>query len=210
MEEQNKELTVIKKIENQLQKPRMPAIYPLYAMHRKELRALKDKNLGNLRGQLSNIKTLKKEEYLKKYSEEIKKEIDSNKAVCEGMNQDWDGRLKTIMSLLEKRLKLEKKTDTTKLDLEHGYNDVAKLLISATDMHRTFSFNPDKASKKIADEEFEKKFGKSFSTVSSKIDDIETKYEEAINFGDLEIVKQLYYMMKKSDKLFEKIKDLEV
>jgi len=49
-----------------------------------------------------------------------------------------------------------------------------------------------------------------FKEVRNLIDDMNTKYEEAINFGDLEIVKELYFILKDGDKFLEKLINLEV
>lgn len=201
-------LMLIDNIEKRLRQKREPIVFPLTPTHRKELRQLRDKNIGELSNQLSTIKQLKKEEYIKKYAKDIEKKFNDKQKVCDKLNTDWGIRIGKIVKLLKGRKELEKATDIKFLTLSSDYNNIRTLKIS--DLKRKFSIDKENVSKAIAEENFNKKYGANFSAIQKKIVDIVTKYEEAINFGDLEIVKELYYIMKTSNKLFEKIEKLEV
>jgi len=202
------DLVIVDKIEKKLQEPREPTIFPLTPTHRKELRQLRNSNVGNLRSRLSTIETLKREEYEKKYAKEIEKELGKYEGLCETLNTDWEERVKRINKILEERKKLEDKSNVNKLSLNSGYGDVADL--SKLEVKREYSLDRKQKSSEIAQEEFNEKYKDKFNAVQKRIDTIVTHYEEAINFGDLEIVKKLYYMMKTADKFFEKVSNLKI
>lgn len=203
------ELILADKIDKKLQERREPVIFPLAHNHRKELRKLRDENIGNLRDRLNTIKRLKEEEYIKKHKDEIEEGLVGYEKKCVILNKDWDKRASTINKIIKERKKLEKKYNIPNATINHDYGNICNLNISEK-QNRTFKFNRDNAINGIAKKQFEDKFGKPFEMVGKKIDDIHTKYEEAINFGDLEIVKQLYYLMKKAEGFFDKIDMLEV
>ncbi len=203
------ELSLVDNIEKRLRSKREPTIFPLTPTHRKELRELKKTNIGNIIERMRTLRELKRDEYLKKYKAEIQKELDSKKIICNSLNADWKKRIEKINKILMERKFMESKTDLKFLNVNNDWSNIAKLEpISESD--RKISFDADKATKQISDEEFGNKFGIKFDDVQKKIDDINTKYEEAINFGDLEIVKELYYIMKSTDKFFEKVSAIKV
>ncbi len=205
---QKNELVVYNSIERRLREPRKEIVFPLTPTHRKELRILKNTNLGNLNSRLSVIRKLKGEEYFKKHKAEILRELSDKQKICQGLNVDWQTRLKKINLILEERRKIESKADIKCLNLANDYGEVADLKTIKND--RKYSIDEEQVADKIARDQFDKRYKQSFDEVSRRINDIETKYEEAINFGDLEIVKELYYIMKSSDKLFEKINNLKI
>ncbi len=202
------DLIVVDKIEKQLMQKREPAIFPLTPTHRKELRNLRDANIGDMRFRLNTIKDLKLEEYQKKYSSEIEKELEKYEGLNKTLNDDWVIRLKKINVILQERQKFEEKFKVEKLKLYTDYDNVAKL--ETVKCNREFSFDRKQKSFEIIEHEFKEKYGKSFDAVGKKIDGVVTQYEEAINFGDLEIVKKLYYMMKNADNFFKKISELKI
>jgi hypothetical protein len=203
------ELMVVENIEKRLRMRREPVIFPLTPTHRKELRELKNRNVGDLRNRLSVIKKLKLDEFKKNNYDKISKNLQGCKKISEDLNSDWESRIEKIRLVLSERKEFEKKFDTKYLDLNNDYGDIAQLKIE-NDFKRKFKFDEDNVVRKIADEMFEKKYSISFEQVSKQIDDVCTKYEEAINFGDLEIVKELYYIMKSADKFFDKVANLKV
>ncbi len=202
------ELIIADKIEKQLQEPREPTIFPLTPTHRKELRTLRDDNIGSLRQRLRNIETLKREEYQKKYSKDIEKELGKHEKLASYLNKDWKQRLVQINNILQDRKKLEEKSDVKRLYLNSGWEDIAKL--KDFDLKREYTLDREHKANEIARDEFEEKYKETFNSVLKKIDIIFTQYEEAINFGDLEIVKKLYYIMKTSDSFFQKISELKI
>ena len=203
------ELILIDKIEKKLQEQREPPIFPLSPSHRKELRKLRDDNIGSLKERLRAIETIKREEYEKKYSKQIEKELERHEGTAKSLNIDWENRIEKINIILKERKQLEEKFDITKLYLNYDYNELSKLN-DESKPKREFGFDRKQKALEIAREEFRKKYGDKFKKVEEKIDIIVTHYEEAINFGDLEIVKKLYYMMKKSDNFFIKVSELKI
>ncbi len=203
------ELILVEDIEKRLKAKREPPVFPLTPTHRKELRILKRTNIGNLMDRMRTLKELKREEYLTKYKKEIQKEFDIKKSICDSLNADWKERIDKINKLLDERKILEKKTDLKFLNINNDWSNIAKLeKVQESDRH--ISFEVDRAIRQISDDEFDKKYGVKFTDIQKKIDDVNTKYEEAINFGDLEIVKELYYIMKSADRFFDKVSNLEI
>ena len=202
------DLIIIDKIEKKLQEKREPPIFPLASNHRKELRKLRDDNVGNLRERLRTIETLKKEEYEKKYAKQIEKELERYEGISKKLNFDWCERLKKINKIVSERKELEEKSHINKLSINNGYDEISEL--KKVKSKREFSLDRKRKALEIAREEFDKKYGDKFNDVEKRINVIVTHYEEAINFGDLEIVKKIYYMMKKSDEFFTKVSDLKV
>jgi len=203
------ELILVENIEKRLREKREPPIFPLSPTHRKELRELRDRNVGDLRERLRIIKQLKKEEYKKKYFTEIQTELKKVEHTCKLLNEDWTKRIEKMNEILRERKELENKNDIKCLDLKCSWNKISELK-EIKEEERKFIFDKNDMTNHIAEKEFERKYAKSFELVSKKIDDIYTKYEEAINFGDLEIVKALYYIMKTAENFFDKVNNLRI
>lgn len=203
------ELILVDRIEKKLREVREPPVFPLSPSHRKELRELRNRNIGDLRQRLRTIRDLKQEEYKRKYSSDIKSELENYDKVCKLLNNDWNVRIVKLNKILQERKELEKKYNVDLLKLDHNYNTISQLK-EIKEEERKFSFDSESFANNISEKEFNKKYGKSFEMVSKKIDDVHTKYEEAINFGDLEIVKQLYYIMKSAESFFVDVSNLKV
>jgi len=201
------DLMLIDKIEKRLKEKRKEVVFPLTPTHRSELRKLKNTNVGGLNDRLRNIEKLKEDEYLKKYKEDTIKELRKKEKIIKRLNDDWERRIGLINSIIKERKILEEEENLVNLNINSDWNDISSL----GEIHYKRNYNiDDDAWRKIGRDDFKKKYKDSFDKVRDKILDIETKYEEAINFGDLEIVKELYYMMKTSDVLFEKIDKLDI
>jgi len=203
------ELMVLEKIQSKLQGRREPEIFPLAALHRKELRALKKDSVGNLRHRLATIRSLKKEEYAKKYATDIKAELDKFSKDAIELNVDWNDRVVKLNKILDDRKQLELKYDMDMFFINSDYHSVGNLNVVKKDC-RILKFDLLGKSKAILEKEFVKKYGRQFSSVETRITKLETAYEEAINFGDLEVVKKLYYMMKNADTFLDKVSAIEV
>jgi len=205
------ELEVYESIDKQLKMPRNEIVFPLSPTHRKELRDLKSKNIGNLNHRLDTIKQLKMEEFRLKHRHLGSKEFEKANEVCRRLNDDWARIVESINMLINKRKEFEEHNVSTKLGFEVNcdWNDIAGLKTS-DEFKRRWSVQEKYFFKEKIDELFDEKYGQSFNEVSEIIDDISTKYEEAINFGDLELVKKLYYIMKSSEQLFKKIDKLVI
>lgn len=203
------ELMIIENIEKRLKAKREPIIFPLSPTHRKELRNLKSVNIGNLKEQLRNIRKIKQDLYTKKYTLEIQKMLKEKLKICVKLNKDWGERIIKIEKLINERKILEGK-DLNLFTINRGYTDVSSLKVSIGDMKREFIIDEERVIKDITQKSFEDKYGSCFKKVMDQIEDLNTKYEESINFGDLEIVKELYYIMKTSGSLFEKLDKMDM
>lgn len=202
------ELMVIKSVEKRLKQKREPVIFPLQALHRKELRQLRDNNIGSLRTRLNTIRQLKLEAYQEKYYETVKKTMKGNFKKCQLLNENWEDVLTKFNDIIDKRIKYEGRINTKLLDIDYEYG--LGSLEKFRNIKRRFSYTEESKVNLFLKEEFKEKYGETFDAVGKKIDDLDTKYEEAINFGDLEIVKELYYIMKSADSFFTKISELEI
>jgi len=204
------ELAVIKSIDKRLRENKKDRnIFPLTPTHRKELRQLKSKNVGSVSARLRTIKKLKLEEYKKKYYKSISKKVLQVGGIALQLNNDWEQRIIKLNKLINERKDFENKFDLTCLSLDCDWNGIGKLE-PLKGISRKYGFNSENIINDVVKKEFNKKYQISFDEVQKRIDDISTKYEEAINFGDLELVKELYYILKSSDNLFEKISNMKI
>jgi len=199
---------IVNKIENKL-KNSNNNVFPLTPTHRKELRQLRNTQLSTLRNKARLIKIQKKEEFYLIYEKKIKKSIDIEIDKCKKLNDNWKIVVKDIKIALENHIKLEKKLKPINASVYNDYNDICNLAINSQ-FKREWSINIGNVSRTISSDMFKKKFGKGFEETNKRIDDINTAYEEAINFGDLEVVKKLYYMFKEADNFLEQIKNMEI
>ncbi len=203
------ELTVIQKIEKKLKADsfRDKGVFPLASNHRKELRELRANFVGDVTTRLSILKDEKLEEFRKKNSKEIKKEILTLNDKCSTLNDNWNDCIDKIRVVLDERKTFEENILIEGIDFECDYNDLSKLKITET---KRLAYVNDKRFDVISKDMFDTKYGYAFNEVNKLLQDIKTKYEEAINFGDLGIVKELYYTLKDSDTLFKKIESLKI
>lgn len=204
------QLITLEKIQKNLEIKGKNNVFPLTPTHRKELRQLRDANIGNLNERVRAIKKIKKEEYRKKYEKELIQKIEKEKSKMDILNEDWEFVIERIRKIIEKRIELEKDNYVEGWEVEHDYGDISTLKMTTKLAERKITINPEKISRIILEKQFNEKYNSAFDEITKRIDDIYTKYEEAINFGDLEIVKELYYLMKKSDSMFIKIADLKI
>jgi hypothetical protein len=204
------ELILVDKMEKRLRQPQEPRVFPLTPTHRKELRQLRDRNIGELKNRLSNIKQMKKEEYARKYKRELELESKKYPLVCQELNSDWKKIIDKINKIISDRKNFEDKHKEiiAKLNLDCDWSEISRL--KPTTLRRNYQVNISKVSKDLAKKEFEQKYGKSFEETNNKIDLLVTMYEEAINFGDLEIVKEIYYKLKEADKFIERVSQIKV
>jgi len=206
----DKHLVLVDKIETRLRKPRSEVVFPLAANHRKELRHLRDSNVGELKTQIRFIKNEKLNDYKEKYKNSILKDAKRIENDCEALNKDWEQRLKKINSLIEERKKIEEKAPL-KATKNSSY-EVNRLFKPQWENNYNIQYNFDPVTivNEVAEKEFEEQYGEAFSQLNERITKIQTAYEEAINFGDLEVVKELYYKMKDADQFLDKIRNLKV
>lgn len=208
------ELMLINNIEKNLRKRNEIEVFPLTPTHRKELRQLKATNVGNLRERIRAIKKLKRDEYAMKYKKMLETQLKEKEKLVDSLNSNWKYCLKTISVILTDRKKLEESSDMTYLNVDTGYNILSQLnadrILTDSDYSRDITLPTERTRNDMLKEQFDEKYGKAFEEANEHIDDMETKYEEAINFGNLEIVKELYYLMKGADSFFDKIQKLKI
>jgi len=204
------ELILVDKMEKRLRQPQEPRVFPLTPTHRKELRQLRDRNIGELKNRLRNIKQMKKEEYARKYKRELELESKKYPLFCQELNSDWKKIIDKINKIISDRKNFEDKHKEiiAKFNLDCDWSEISEL--KPTALRRNYQVNIPKVSEDLAKKEFEQKYGKSFEETNNKIDLLVTMYEEAINFGDLEIVKEIYYKLKEADKFIERVSQIKV
>lgn len=211
--EKTNELTLYAKIENQLQERRPQSVFPLTATHRKELRELRDRNVGSLQTRLNFIKSEKREQYVKKYVRDVESELKEKQSVVKEVNARFDAMKEQILHLVETHKQYEADVRKTlgSHDVSHDYCNIGQLDIE--DVRRTnrkITINTFKVSNEIVSKEFDAKYNKFFEEATNKITKLNEMYEEAINFGDLEQVKEIYYMFKNADQFLDKVQKIEV
>lgn len=208
-------LILVDKISKKIQEPRSQEVFPLTPTHRKELRTLRDRNVGSLRTQLAFIKSEKKKEYFEKYKSEIQKELKKEEKVIGEVNESWKRDLESIYVILNRRRELESQELFNNINLDTGYssfspsqtNDKAQFMDKN---RRQYNLNLGQMSETIAYREFKEKFNEPFEKAGEEIDKLNTLYEEGINFGDLEIVKQLYYRFKDADLFLKQVQLMKI
>ncbi len=208
---QVKDLAIIEKIENNLKEPRKEIVFPLQALHRKELRQLRDENIGNLQTQISVIKGKKKDEYKKKYGKEIRQELDEHLVTVQKLNDDYKRFKEKAQKLIQDRRELEKSLVNEYISIDADYYELINLIKNKeSKFRREASINIGSQTSNIDDKRYKERYGKAFETVQNEISKLNTTYEEAINFGDLEVVKTLYYKFKDAEILLEKIRKMNI
>ncbi len=199
---------VLTGIKKEIAKPRAESVFPLTPTHRKELRALRNSVIGDLNSRVGTIKKLKLAEYEKKYSEQILSEQKNEHLVSEKLNEKFTAMLEKINSLIAKQKDFQDKQNVSLLSCDSGYGDISSL--NQVTSRRRYYFNEMEKAKQLSKVYFDEQYGKAFEDSRKKIEELNVLYEEAVNFGDLEMVKNLYYTMKGADKFLEKISNLKV
>lgn len=208
-------LALIEKVDKKLQLSE-GNVFPLSPTHRKELRQLKERNIGSLKTQVSVIKSQKRDEFVEKYSKDILKEISKEQKSVDILNNNSQLFAEKITTLALEFEEFEKQHLTENIDVDKNYefNDMLRCMKKCTTHKNDYGapiYSVDsRASKKIAEKEFEDKFKIPFEQTNEKISKLEEQYEEAINFGDLQVVKAIYYEFKNAEQFLEKIKNLKI
>jgi len=206
------DLKIIEKINNKLSSKIEKSVFPLSPTHRKELRQLKKAYIGNLYNRLTTLKSLKFEEYLISHKTDYDKLYKSSIIICQKLNKKSLDFNKLIESIIRKAISFENSLNLSGIKIDSNYSLISKNNLEQytnKEYLKIYTIN-EGSIKNFMREKFDEKYKDSFIQVSKIIEDLENKYEEAINFGDLELVRQLYYTLKDSDLFFEKIANLKV
>ena len=206
---QGKDLMIVEKIEQKLRKTRKPEenIFPLSPTHRKELRQLRDENISGIQKRLHNIKKLKTEEFFKKYKEKISQKTKIIDVQVTMLTKAYEKMREEINKKIKSMKELEETCDLENIRINSGWGNLEQL--KEFNETRRYSRNEEAVERKLK-KMFEEKFGEKFEEVQQKIDKMLEQYEEAINFGDLEIVKELYYSLKDADGFLNEVSKIKV
>lgn len=201
---------IIIDVDKSLKIKRNEIVFPLTATHRKELREFKNRNIGNLKSQINTIRKMKLTEYKEKYWKELKIIIDDKKEKIEELNKDFEKRILLIRNIINQRIEIENEnSELIKLCYIDYTYDIADLENVKKDIKRVLSIEDSKIAS-LLEEEFKNKYNESFIIVQKKIDKLEELYEEAINFGCLEQVKRIYYVLKDTEQFVNNINNLKI
>lgn len=203
------DLVIVEKIEKRLRakRPASDNVFPLTPTHRKELRQLRDGNISGLRSRLSDIRSIKQDEFFNKYRKKAEKQIVNVDSQVKVLNNSYESLSNEIKLRINGIKKLETECDMIYISINHDYNDISSLYDFKS--KRTYSKNKRAVETQLK-KMFNEKFQDKFKQVQDKIDKMLEQYEEAINFGDLEIVKELYYSLKDADRFLDKVSKIKV
>ena len=204
------DLTLIENINKQLRKPREEKdnIFPLSATHRKELRELKKTNISSITSRLSYIRKIKTDEFMKKYDKIFETELKKHDHIIQKLNNLVADMYVSIEKHFAIIKEAEKECNREFIQISSGYGSIGCLNIEKEDRRR-YSISKNAMQNMIRDR-FDEAFGKRFGKVQEIINTLSTQYEEAINFGDLELVKKLYYQLKDADTFLTSISEMKV
>lgn len=210
----NNALELAKKIENTSQEialPRPSVNTILTPTHRKELRDLRRRNVSDLQTKIFFIRSQKKDEYIKANQKQIEEELEIQNRAAAKINLSFNKMARQIQILVQKQKLAEDIVlkSNPKLAIQSGYGDIGQLSMNNLPTREVIIKNiPDQA-KRIAEDEFKTNFGKAFSEIEENIEKLDQTYEEAINFGDLELVKSTYFQYKNAEAFLEKIRTMK-
>jgi regulator of replication initiation timing len=209
MEEKNLP-AIIEKVEKGIGKS-YPMVYPISNLLRKELKDLKAKEIGDLKQQVKAIKEIKLKEFMenKKNKAEIEKQHKPMNKDCEFLNIEFEKLAARVRKEVTAFKSIDKELAKEHINIDHSYDSISRLNFDEEKMRRQYTVNSN-AWYEIGKKIFEERYGAAFDKTLELLTDISTKFDEAVLFADLEEVKSLYFQMKKSSKMFDKIRELKV
>ena len=200
-------------------------VFPLQAMHRKELRKLRDKNVGNLQTQIRFIKSQKRDEFIEAFMVTNKATIKKLQTKAKRYDTILNKRIAKLIQCgegLSKDIQALKDSEVFNISRSYSLNDFFDAICSHNrklkenknirESNNTLyvnSYLSEDNVKDIARKRFEELFSEPFENCNKMVSKINELYEEAINFGDLEQCKNIYYDMKKGDAFIDSIKNLQ-
>lgn len=63
---------------------------------------------------------------------------------------------------------------------------------------------------KVLKKEFDKKYGKAFQTAEERINALGRQFNESLLFGDMEVIKQVYYNLKKAEEFLTQLQEIKL
>jgi len=205
----NKDLVII---DNRL-KSKDNNIFPLSPTHRKELRNILSRNIGDLKIKLNLIKDRKFEEFKQKNKtkfDKIKKE--KNKEI-KIINEEYLNMQTTIINLVKQFIEQDKslnKDENPFIFVHSEYGLISNLNIKGLkNQYRRYELN-DVSFNEFIQKRFNEKFNQNTQKVYDLIELYSSKYEEAIVFEDLLLVKDIYFKIKELKTEIEKLDKIKV
>ena len=192
----NNEIIVRKDVEDRLRKFRTDhKKSPIPQNLRDKLVELKGKTIGNLRKQVKTIKDLKRAEFEKNNSDIINTEL-----------------VKKMQPAHEFVIEMQKLVDKIK-ELENEKPvGVERNSYTYDQLNRMFTIS-NSSKRELKNEIIKSLFAKwteKFDGVAAKLQEYEDLYEEVVLFGDVELVKEVYYKLKKAERLVNSLETLKV
>lgn len=202
----------LKKFEKQILAKRDKEPYPIQSTLREELNSLKKSEIGNLRKQIMVLRQTKYDQYCELHQKKVEQEEKRSQETIEKINSDYQNMLKQFeKQTLDFFKATNKKLQGISFDDNKRYkvNDL-KLISTHMDYRYSVNFSKDKFNKTVMKEDFDKKYGQAFQKTFEKIDFLEQKFNEAVVFGDIQIVKEIYYTLKQADQFLKKLEAIKL
>lgn len=208
------QLITIKQAEQELQHVRADkSVFPLTPTHRKELRQLRDRNVGRLRQRLRTIKSFKRDAFSELFLQIKKDTVEKIQKKVEKINADYIKLIDDFRVMTQKHIDKENEFLDLYPDLSVSSNYGSKLSdideLKFDEARREIKLKESDINN-IAQKKFNEHFKKMFDDIDQRIEKLDELYEEAINFGDLEQVKHLYYEMKDADAFLDRLHNITI
>jgi len=196
---------------NKLLKKQDVKVYPLTQSLRKELNELKDNHIGNLNGQLNNLKRLKYELFCKYHNKRFlaeKKELQIKISLIDKEQEKLREEFSKKFQKIEKNLESMKNIAGFSYEADYYLENV----LENKEQRMRFKtwLKEDTFSEELFKIEFNDKYGKGFEVAKERIKELEQQFRESLVFGDLEMVKELFFILKDADKFLEKLTNMEM
>ncbi len=207
-EDKNHDLIVI---DRQL-RSRKHNSFPLTPTHRKELRQIISKNIGDLRIKIDLISHEKYLEFIAKNEVKFDKIKTEQQKKVDFLMTEFNKMRDKVAKEIENFIVIESETNYIKdiIRTDIGYSDISRLNIKSIEVsYRKYAISDDKFNN-YTESKFKEVFKDKTQKIYNMIDLYSTKYEEAIVFGDLLLVKDIYYHLKQLETDIEKLRKVKV
>jgi len=228
--EDSKAIAIVQDFENKLQQAIEGEAKKIPKWQVDAISKMKDKHIGSLQSQIRYLRSNKKAEFLKLYSEDVWQMLDNSNSVVFEINSKLEEYLHELKEKILEKIKIEfaenenfsKISDVSK-DLlssnvyvhEHSYmkNPECLELLDVTFL-RNLKINEFLSVGQIFYEyDFNRIIGLYFSyyydrfydAAKEQISTLEKLFEESLSFNDLVTTHKIYQELKKADKILEKV-----
>jgi hypothetical protein len=214
-----KEIVVMQKVDKWkkwMQKRSEKRKYPIPTSLRKELMELKNAHMGNLNSQLKFLKKEKYKEYCEANQDKIETMRTQTSKVIKNLNEEWEYLLESMLvSYEEYRKSLEEIYDGKEMFIQvrkgYDWNKVEEYLKNPKSKDNCrFDFDEHKFRDEVLKKDFEDRYGAGFKEAQQNINILEEKFQEAIVFGDIDLVKEIYFTLKDADQFLDRVANTKV